>query len=135
MSDIVWAINPGRESLLDLTRRMRQHAEEMFTVARASRCEFERAGPAAATSGSSMDVRRDLLLIFKEAVSNAARHSRLLGVSASICSVARIAVDADGDATTATGFDTSVESDGQGSDAAYGGAAAHGCKGQIAHHL
>ena len=31
MSDIVWAINPKRESLLDLTRRMRQHADEVFT--------------------------------------------------------------------------------------------------------
>ena len=31
MSDIVWAINPARETLLDLTRRMRQHADEMFT--------------------------------------------------------------------------------------------------------
>ena len=32
MSDIVWAINPERDSLLDLTRRMRQHAEEVFTL-------------------------------------------------------------------------------------------------------
>ena len=34
MSDIVWAINPKRESLLDLIRRMRQHADEVFTLAR-----------------------------------------------------------------------------------------------------
>ena len=32
MSDIVWAINPARETLLDLIRRMRQHADEIFTL-------------------------------------------------------------------------------------------------------
>src|SRR6266436_379819 len=32
MSDIVWAINPERDSLLHLTRRMRQHADEIFTL-------------------------------------------------------------------------------------------------------
>ena len=32
MSDIVWAINPARDSLLDLVRRMRQHADEVFTL-------------------------------------------------------------------------------------------------------
>ena len=32
MSDIVWAINPKRDSLIDLTRRMRQHADELFTL-------------------------------------------------------------------------------------------------------
>jgi hypothetical protein len=30
MSDIVWAINPERDSLRDLTRKMRQHADEVF---------------------------------------------------------------------------------------------------------
>jgi len=32
MSDIVWAINPERDSLRDLTRKMRQHADEVFTL-------------------------------------------------------------------------------------------------------
>jgi DNA-binding CsgD family transcriptional regulator len=31
MSDIVWAVNPARESLLDLIRRVRQHADQVFT--------------------------------------------------------------------------------------------------------
>jgi ligand-binding sensor domain-containing protein/two-component sensor histidine kinase len=73
MSDIVWAINPKRESVLDLTRRMRQHADELFTL-RGIDLRFETpAGGAGLKLG--LDVRRDLLLIFKEAVNNAARHS------------------------------------------------------------
>ena len=74
MSDIVWAINPKRESLLDLTRRMRQHADEIFTL-RDIELRFNAPG-AADSLRLSMDVRRDLLLIFKEAVNNAARHSQ-----------------------------------------------------------
>ena len=31
MSDIVWAINPERDSLLDLKRRMRLFADEIFS--------------------------------------------------------------------------------------------------------
>ena len=30
MSDIVWAINPKRDSVLEMTRKMREHAEEIF---------------------------------------------------------------------------------------------------------
>ena len=74
MSDIVWAINPARDSLLDLTRRMRQHAEEVFTL-RDIELRFNAPG-ADDSVRLGVDVRRDLLLIFKEAVNNAARHSR-----------------------------------------------------------
>jgi len=110
MGDIVWAINPKRESLLDLTRRMRQHADELFT-SRGIALRFD----VPAASGSlklSMDVRRDLLLIFKEAVSNAARHSR--------CSAVEIELRVDGSrlvlvvADNGVGFDASAESEGQG---------------------
>ena len=110
MSDIVWAINPKRESLLDLTRRMRQHAEELFT-ARGIALRFD--APAASSNFKpSMDVRRDLLLIFKEAVSNAARHSQ--------CSAVEIELRVDGPqlvlvvTDNGVGFDTSAETDGQG---------------------
>jgi two-component sensor histidine kinase len=74
MSDIVWAISPGRDGLSDLTSRMREHAEEVFA-----------AGDTGLTFTApqldrpvrlSVDTRRDLYLIFKEAVNNAARHAR-----------------------------------------------------------
>ncbi|MGE5834777.1 MAG: two-component regulator propeller domain-containing protein, partial [Acidobacteriota bacterium] len=110
MSDIVWAINPKRESLLDLTRRMRQHAEEVFTL-RDIDLRFN--GPSAAESLKlGMDLRRDLLLIFKEAVNNCARHSR--------CERVEIDLRVEGPRLVLTvvdhgiGFDRSMQGDGQG---------------------
>jgi ligand-binding sensor domain-containing protein/two-component sensor histidine kinase len=110
MSDIVWAINPKRESLRDLTRRMRQHADEIFTL---RHIELHFTAPGAADSLKlGVDVRRDLLLIFKEAVNNAARHSR--------CSVVHIDLRIEGArllltvADNGEGFDKSTDSEGQG---------------------
>lgn len=71
MNDIVWAISPDHDSLLDLTRRMRRHAEEVF-VMRDIDLSFQ---ATEANLKLSVGVRRDVLLIFKEAVSNAAKHS------------------------------------------------------------
>jgi signal transduction histidine kinase len=110
MSDIVWAINPDRESLLDLTRKMRQHADEVFTL-RDITLHF---GAPSANAGLRLgvNVRRDLLLIFKESVNNAARHSQ--------CTEVRIDFRVDGPmlsleiADNGIGFDPSVESQGQG---------------------
>jgi ligand-binding sensor domain-containing protein/two-component sensor histidine kinase len=73
MSDIVWAINPKRDSVLELVRRMRLHVEESF-LEKGVRVRFN-APKEGASIKLSMDVRRELYLIFKEAVSNAARHS------------------------------------------------------------
>lgn len=71
MNDIVWAIAPEHDSLLDLTRRMRQHAEEVFAL-----CDIDLDFNASvADLKLSVGMRRDLLLIFKEAVNNAAKHS------------------------------------------------------------
>ena len=74
MNDIVWAIAPHRDSLLELTRRMRGYAEDIF-VEKGIPVKF-----AAPDEGEhnklSMDTRRDLYLIFKEAVNNAAKHLR-----------------------------------------------------------
>ena len=110
MSDIVWAINPKRENLIDLTRRMRQHADEIFTQ---RGIELRFTAPDATDSRKlGVDVRRDLLLIFKEAVNNAARHSH--------CSVVDIELKAEGSRLVLTvadngeGFDKSTESEGQG---------------------
>ncbi len=73
MNDIVWAIAPDHDSLLDLTRRRRRHAEEVFAY-REIDLEFH-APTGDADLKLSVGARRDILLIFKEAVNNAARHS------------------------------------------------------------
>ncbi len=72
MNDIVWAIAPEHDSLLDLTRRMRSFAEEVF-ASREIDLSFD--APTDSDLKLSVGVRRDVLLIFKEAVNNAARHS------------------------------------------------------------
>jgi signal transduction histidine kinase len=74
MSDIVWAINPRRDRLSDLVQRMREFAGDVFT---AREIEFSFHAPSdgrAVRLGA--DMRRQLYLIFKEAVNNAARHAR-----------------------------------------------------------
>jgi ligand-binding sensor domain-containing protein/two-component sensor histidine kinase len=73
MSDIVWAINPKRDTLRDLTRRMREFAGEVLA---GRDIEFELRAPAAETYLKlGADVRRTVFLIFKEAVNNIVRHS------------------------------------------------------------
>jgi signal transduction histidine kinase len=110
MSDIVWAINPNRDSLLDVVRRMRRHAEEVFAAGNVS-LAFS-APEKVGNLRVGVNVRRDLFLIFKEAVNNAARHSR--------CSRVEIDLRAEGSwlelrvADNGEGFDPAVESEGQG---------------------
>jgi signal transduction histidine kinase/streptogramin lyase len=72
MGDIVWAINPEHDRISDVVRRMRLHAEELFT-ARGIPLTFR--SPDEQDLKLGADVRRDLFLIFKEAVNNAARHA------------------------------------------------------------
>ena len=110
MSDIVWAINPQRDHLIDLVRRMRREAEELFT-AHDVKLTFK-------TPGEDQDlrlgvnVRRDLFLIFKEAINNAARHSH--------CQQVMIDFRIDGPwltlqiADDGVGFDPASDSDGHG---------------------
>jgi ligand-binding sensor domain-containing protein/signal transduction histidine kinase len=82
MGDIVWAMNPGHDRLGDLVHRMRRFASEVFGARdiafgwKADGVEDARAiGP---------DFRRHAYLLFKEAVSNAARHSRCRRVEVEI---------------------------------------------------
>lgn len=74
MSDIVWAINPRRDTILDLTRRMRQYAEELFAQSDAT-LTFTAPASNQQHSRLGIELRRDLFLIFKEAVTNVARHA------------------------------------------------------------
>jgi signal transduction histidine kinase len=74
MGDIVWAINPRRDRLSDLAQRMREFAGDVFT---SLEIEFSFRAPAGGLEVRlDPGVRRQLYLIFKEAVNNAARHSR-----------------------------------------------------------
>lgn len=73
MSDIVWAINPKKDSLADMTRRMIQHAEAVF-LEKGVKVKFDTPEDDR-NSKLSMEIRRELYLIFKEAVTNAAKHS------------------------------------------------------------
>jgi two-component sensor histidine kinase len=73
LSDIVWAINPKHDRLRELTARMHRFALDVLGTRgidlrfQADDCEEQRR--------TSSDFRRQLYLIFKEAVNNAARHS------------------------------------------------------------
>lgn len=73
MSDIVWAINPKRDSALETVRKMREYAEDIF-VQRGVIVLFTEPDKVAKIK-LPMHLRRDLYLIFKEAVSNVAKHS------------------------------------------------------------
>jgi len=74
MNDIVWSVNSGNDSLQDIVDRMRAYAEPLCEAA-SIRFELEvEAGPL--TRRFAMDQRKNLYLVFKEAVSNAVRHAQ-----------------------------------------------------------
>jgi ligand-binding sensor domain-containing protein/signal transduction histidine kinase len=107
MGDIVWAIDPRRDSYLDLIRRMRQFAIDML----GARVRFVASGEDQ-TRPVGPNFRRQVFLIFKEAVHNAARHAN--------CSQVGIEIKMERSGITltvqdnGTGFDTSSDSDGHG---------------------
>ena len=73
MSDIVWAITPQRDHLSDLTHRMRRFASDSFT---ARNITFDLRLPASEHDRKlEGNLRRELFLIFKEAVNNTVKHS------------------------------------------------------------
>jgi len=73
MSDIVWAINPQRDQLRDLTRRMRRFASETLPARNIALRFLAPEGDQDLKLGP--DLRRQVFLIFKEAVNNIACHS------------------------------------------------------------
>jgi signal transduction histidine kinase len=72
MSDIVWTIDPERDQLRDLSRRMRRFATDVLT-SRDIQLRFEAAGYE--DIQLDPDVQRQFLLVLKEAVHNIVRHS------------------------------------------------------------
>jgi signal transduction histidine kinase len=74
MSDIVWAINPQKDRLSDLSQRMRRFASDILT-ARHIRLSF-RTPNVDRDIALGANVRREVFLIFKEAINNMVKHSQ-----------------------------------------------------------
>ena len=73
MSDIIWAVNPLKDHLSDLSQRMRRFASEAFT---SRDIEFSFTAPdLRRNTRIDAETRREVFLIFKEAVNNTIRHS------------------------------------------------------------
>jgi ligand-binding sensor domain-containing protein/signal transduction histidine kinase len=110
MGDIVWAVNPDRDHLIDLVKRMRRFASDVFS-ARNIAFHFE-APIDDRDIRLGTETRREVLLIFKEAVNNIARHSE--------CAQADIVFKGQGGwlelklRDNGQGFDTSQSFEGQG---------------------
>ncbi len=112
MGDIVWAVDPRHDKLTDLVARMKQAAYNLIE-ANGLRVEWHiiDAGELARIN-LGPDVRRHLLLIFKEALTNVARHARATQVRVEILASGRnlhLTVKDNG-----RGFDQNTTSNGHG---------------------
>jgi signal transduction histidine kinase len=83
MGDIVWAINPKRDRVGDLLQRMRRFASDTFT---GKDIDLSFIAPDIGRElALAADLRREVLLIFKEAVNNIVRHARCHRVDIDVC--------------------------------------------------
>jgi PAS domain S-box-containing protein len=110
MSDIVWAINPQKDHLSDLTGRMHRFAADVLT---AGNIKFTWHAPDLENDVSvGANVRREIFLTFKECINNMVKHSH--------CSEAHLEVRINSVSLevhlrdNGKGFDTSDETDGHG---------------------
>jgi signal transduction histidine kinase len=72
--DFVWILDPKQDSLQDVAIRLRDYAEEVFN---GSGIDFQMPEPSNGLDGIklSMDWRRHLTLLFKEAINNVRQHA------------------------------------------------------------
>jgi len=110
MGDIVWAVNPDKDNLSDLAQRMRRFASDTLTARNIEpRFSFPPDGKDTRVGAES---RREIFLVFKEAINNLARHSA--------CTTASIALGVDRGTFTlevsdnGKGFDPAAADHGQG---------------------
>lgn len=110
MSDIVWAIKPANDAFKNIESRMFHFASELCS-AKNIELQFEK-NESLAELKMKMEQRRDLYLIFKEAVNNAVKYSG--------CSKLSITFDKSGElfnmkiSDNGIGFDTSIHQNGNG---------------------
>ena len=88
MGDIVWAIRPERDGIADLSQRMRRFASDLLAL-RPITVTFHmpEGDPHLATAP---DVRREVFLIFKEAVHNIVKHAGCTEASISLSAEGRV---------------------------------------------
>jgi ligand-binding sensor domain-containing protein/signal transduction histidine kinase len=109
MGEIVWAIDPNRDAPTDLTQRMRRLASDLLPARGIQLC-FEASD--APNLHLHADVRREVFLIFKEALHNVLRHGSAKSVRIDVAVSPRdlrLVVSDDG-----RGFDTEAPSEGHG---------------------
>ena len=112
MTDIVWAVDPRFDSLADVMTRIRETAFRLLDPQHV-RLQFV-ASPAATLERVHLDapVRRHVLLLAKEALTNVARHASATTVHLSLTvdrDVLTLSVEDDG-----RGFDASADGSGNG---------------------
>jgi signal transduction histidine kinase len=82
MSDIVWAINPVNDSLENVIFKMKEFAADILEPLNIQ-YEFRQSGdPSSIQMG--LDKRKDLYLVFKEAINNAAKYSHCTKITIDI---------------------------------------------------
>jgi PAS domain S-box-containing protein len=110
MSDIVWAINPQKDFLGELSGKMHRFAADVFT-ARDIQFTFDAAGlDDNLVLGANL--RREIFLIFKESVNNIVKHAKCTSVEIELRvsdSKIRLSLHDDG-----AGFDVNKITDGHG---------------------
>ena len=82
MSDIVWAINPAKDHLSDLTQRMRRVAADLLSP-RGTLVHFHSREEDRSLVVKT-NTRREVFLIFKESINNIARHAGAKNVNIDI---------------------------------------------------
>jgi signal transduction histidine kinase/ligand-binding sensor domain-containing protein len=82
MSDIVWSINPAKDHLVDVTQRMRRFGADLLTTRNIGFHFRAQDGVGDITLNSN--VRREVFLIFKEALNNVVKHSGATQVAVEI---------------------------------------------------
>jgi ligand-binding sensor domain-containing protein/two-component sensor histidine kinase len=110
LSDIVWSINTRNDGMVNFLRKAREYMAEVFE-AQGIRYEFS-ADPEMENLKIGMAARKELYLIFKEAICNASKYAR--------CSFVKISLTGSKDTCTLSicdngkGFDTKSISTGNG---------------------
>jgi ligand-binding sensor domain-containing protein/signal transduction histidine kinase len=86
MGDVIWAIDPEKDTLNDLIQRMRNFAEEVLTCRNIDLRFSDGMRPEIKLPSG---VRHQLFLVFKEAMHNVVRHSGATAVEVDLCTEGR----------------------------------------------